>query len=91
MCERLISNSFIMLNENEEHILEYYLIKESDINYGIRIMEYVNSKIINNEQCMVSKSRHEVVDLIRIIAKNFVFPSTLQDIVADKLEIGWVV
>lgn len=83
MYERLVSNSYLSVDNAEQFVIEYYMITYSKGNFGIRVASYQNDIPQNSRQFFLPYSKNEIMNIINILAKNFVFPVSLDDILRE--------
>lgn len=85
ITERLMTQSYVTTGEGTEYKLEYYIFSKPSKHrsiYGITIKKHIFS-IIESKTELVSENEADVLSLINCYAKNFVFPSSLCDLMYD--------
>ena len=84
--EKFIARSYVMTENSIGYKLEYYIFSEPIQNgmiYGITIKQYEENVIKEEQSEVVSKGKEDIEKLIDCFARNFVFPCSLIDIIAD--------
>lgn len=81
-----VTQCYVSLENDDGYIIKYYLFAEpdlcEDLTYGINV-EKIDSTGVSGSSCSVSKDKHFVEQLIHCLAKNFVSPVSLDEIVSD--------
>lgn len=78
---------------DEAYFLEYYLIEEEVIpeggiglcSYGVEILKRSGESTESKHALRINCDKLLVLDLIDLLARNLVTPTTLLDIISDKL------
>ena len=83
--QKQITQSYVLLENDKKHILEYHIFSENengDTFYGVKITQY-NGGFITSESARISPDEEYTMQTILLFAKNFVFPSSLHDLIED--------
>lgn len=63
--------------------VEYYLITEDDLNFGIKTIVYTNGSLHSTDLFQLSLSNEKAEELIDMFCTKHVFPESIPDIVQD--------
>lgn len=75
----LISTAYVLDFWNVKYELQYYLIKNVEQKYNIKIVLFHENKLADSEIHYIYKSREVSINEIYKYARNFVFPSNLKE------------
>ncbi len=91
---QLVTQSYVLLDNTKEFILEYYLFSEHDLNgirkYGLTVKEKYED-YITSESTVVCENEDTVLKLIHCFAKNFVFPYSIGEIINDLKQVNFYI
>lgn len=82
--QTLISQSYVLLDQ-KEFTLKYFLIQ--DFNYGVLVEKIENGYTEQGVIKTLSNNYEQAVDYIYTLAKGFVTPGVLEEIVQDSFVI----
>lgn len=89
-AQELITQSYVMAEEDVRYTLSYYIVTQTDSSgscyYGIAVAKqnvYCPASVSVSKT--FSSDKDEVEALIWLFARNYVFPSSLNDIIEDYL------
>lgn len=78
--QTLISQSYVLI-DNKEFTLKYYLLQ--DFNYGVLVEKLENGSVEKKTIKSLTNNYEQILSFIHSIAKGFVTPSVLDEIVED--------
>jgi len=85
MCaERQITQSYMLLENEAEYLLEYYMFSEltqnGDILYGVKIIQH-SGGCVTLDSAIISSNEEYTLQTIYRFAKNYVFPDSLYELI----------
>jgi len=84
--EKQITQSYVLLENGEAHTLLYYIVSEASqdggVLYGIKIVQQHDGHTAS-ASAVISPREEQTLQTIFFLAKNFVFPVSLPDIIED--------
>lgn len=85
-AEVLITRSYVRGENDEEHVISYYLRREKMPDgmtfYGLRI-EQMTEDTVNSRQELFEEDEEMAIEIIHKLARNFVFPDSLKELIYD--------
>ena len=82
MCEMFQCETNV-IQGNRSYKIEYFLVTEDDLNYGIKSTVYENQRLQSTNLVDVALEREHAENLIRLFCLNYVFPPSYADILDD--------
>ena len=89
---QLITMGYVYQDDESSYVLEYYREAYEDRGFGVRIVTYKDGKLLEERAERIPGDENLAVNMIHVLAKKFVFPVHLADILCDleeSAESGW--
>lgn len=72
-----------VIKKDNNYKIEYYLVTEDELNFGIKSIMYENSSLISTNLFDLDLSKVGAEQMINMFCINYVFPQSYFDILSD--------